>query len=64
MLAGSKRRMHERLTGLPGRTTNVAGQFSAGDKVVPSLVCRGTHTGSYGAFGRTGEPGEGQDFAT
>jgi hypothetical protein len=38
VLVGSKRRMHVRLTGFPGLTTNVEGKFSVDDKVVTLLV--------------------------
>ncbi len=58
VLVGPKRRMQERLAGFPGITTSIEGWFSADDKVVTLLVWRGTHTGSYRAFGPVGKPGE------
>lgn len=61
--AGPKRRIQERLVGFPDLSTDIVDMFSADDKIVTRLVCRGTHTGPYGGIQATGSEVEVPDFA-
>jgi SnoaL-like polyketide cyclase len=62
-VAGPKRRIQERLAGFRHLTTTIEDMFSASDKTVTRLVCRGTDTGPYGGVNAVGKPAEIRDFA-
>jgi predicted ester cyclase len=53
----------QRLTGFLVLTTAVEDMFSVRDKIVPRLVCRGTHTGPYGGIEAVGKRVEVPDSA-
>jgi predicted ester cyclase len=63
-VAGPKRRIQERLTGFPDLSVDIADMFSARDKIVTTLVWRGTHTGSYAGIKATGKRVQVPDFAS